>query len=117
MLIWWQFADQERNDLSQIRNLIEVLCQALDSYRPKDYDELTLEEFVTKFQPTKTTLSTITIWTRAMLGVEPSEVSALYFLAYCRSGGGLLQMRSDRVGGGQHLRCKTGKPEDFARHL
>jgi monoamine oxidase len=43
-----------------------------------------------------------------MLGVDPAEVSALYFLNYCKSGGGLLQLRSDLKGGGQHLRIRQG---------
>ena len=49
-------------------------------------------------------IATATIWTPAMLGQEPEDVSALYFLNYCKSGGGLLQMRSDRRHGGQYLR-------------
>lgn len=43
-----------------------------------------------------------------MLGQDPRDISALYFLTYCKSGGGLLQMRSDREGGGQHLRIRQG---------
>jgi monoamine oxidase len=43
-----------------------------------------------------------------MLGQNPNDISALYFLSYCRSGGGLLQMRSDRKGGGQHLHIRQG---------
>lgn len=43
-----------------------------------------------------------------MLGLEPSDLSALYFLNYCKSGGGLLQMRSDRKDGGQYLRIRQG---------
>jgi monoamine oxidase len=43
-----------------------------------------------------------------MLGLEPSDISALYFLNYCKSGGGLLQMRSDRKDGGQYLRIRQG---------
>lgn len=51
---------------------------------------------------------TASVWTRAMLGHEPEDISALFFLNYCKSGGGLLQMRSDRKGGGQHLRIRQG---------
>lgn len=43
-----------------------------------------------------------------MLGHEPEDISALFYLNYCKSGGGLLQMRSDRRGGGQHLRMRQG---------
>jgi monoamine oxidase len=51
-----------------------------------------------------------------MLGLEPSDLSALFFLNYCKSGGGLLQMRSDRKGGGQHLRIRQGT-QSIARGL
>lgn len=51
---------------------------------------------------------TASVWTRAMLGHEPEDISALFFLNYCKSGGGLLQMRSDRKSGGQHLRIRQG---------
>ncbi|KAF5976588.1 YjgF/Yer057p/UK114 family [Fusarium bulbicola] len=43
-----------------------------------------------------------------MLGQDPKDISALFFLSYCRSGGGLLQMRLDAKGGGQHLRVRQG---------
>lgn len=43
-----------------------------------------------------------------MLGQEPEDISALFFLQYCKSGGGLLQMRSDREHGGQFLRIRQG---------
>lgn len=43
-----------------------------------------------------------------MLGIDPRDISALFFLNYCISGGGLLNMRSDRKGGGQHLRIRQG---------
>jgi hypothetical protein len=49
-----------------------------------------------------------------LLGLEPSELSALFFLDYCKSGGGLNNMRSDRMHGGQFLRIATGK--SFEQH-
>lgn len=55
-----------------------------------------------------------------MLGVDPCEVSALYFLEYCAAGGGLMTMRSDRKDGGQYLRIRQGMSafaEGMARKL
>lgn len=69
---------------------------------------MTLEDFIKQQGAGTKALATVTIWTRAMLGCEPSELSALYFLDYCKSGGGLLQMRSDKKDGGQYLRIRTG---------
>lgn len=53
----------------------------------------------------------VNIWTVAMLGTESNAVSAIFFLHYCRAGGGFLQMRSDEKGGGQHLRFRGGAQE------
>lgn len=71
-------------------------------------DAMTFEAFLRSKNAGEASLATATVWTRAMLGLDPSDMSALYFLNYCRSGGGLLQMRSDRKGGGQHLRIREG---------
>ena len=94
----------------RIRDEFEELCQTIDIRNPwgAKHDDVTLEEFMKKQGAGERALGTVSIWTRAMLGCEPSELSALYFLDYCKSGGGLLQMRSDQKNGGQHLRIRTG---------
>jgi len=89
--------------------MFEDLCHTKDLRNPMGHDDITLEEFIKENGGGEISLATITIWTRAMLGCEPSELSALYFLDYCKSGGGIMQMRSDRKNGGQFLRVKTGK--------
>ncbi len=98
------------SDIVRIRDWFEELCQTIDIRNPwsPKYDNVTLEDFLKQQGAGAKTLSTVSIWTRAMLGCEPSELSALYFLDYCKSGGGLLQMRSDLKNGGQHLRLRTG---------
>lgn len=53
----------------------------------------------------------VAISTRALLGLEPSEMSALYLLDYIKSGGGILLMRSDKKHGGQYLRLRKGTQE------
>jgi len=107
-----------------IRDLVESLCQKVDISKPaasadvlgKNYDTMTLAEFVKSEGGGITALGTVSVWTRAMLGLEPSEVSALYFLDYCKSGGGLMQMRSDGKNGGQYLRIVEGT-QAFSEHL
>lgn len=95
----------------RIRDEFEELCHTIDICNPwgAKYDDVTLEEFMKKQGAGERALATVSVWTRAMLGCEPSELSALYFLDYCKSGGGLLQMRSDQKNGGQHLRIRTGR--------
>ncbi|KAF4982096.1 hypothetical protein FZEAL_2202 [Fusarium zealandicum] len=104
------FDEATKKNVVEIRDLCEAECQALDTWRPKDtaIDSLTFEAFLRSRGAGEAALATATIWTRAMLGVEPRDISALYFLNYCKSGGGLLQMRSDRKGGGQYLRIRQG---------
>ncbi|KAL1867531.1 hypothetical protein VTK73DRAFT_4134 [Phialemonium thermophilum] len=99
-------------DLVAIRDKAESVCQTLDIYDPVrtggHLDKITLEEWIKTEGGGETGLASAAIWTRAMLGLEPSEMSALFFLNYCKSGGGLLQMRSDRKDGGQYLRFARG---------
>ncbi|KAL2842696.1 hypothetical protein BJY01DRAFT_264435 [Aspergillus pseudoustus] len=112
------FGEATTKSVAEIRDMCEADCQAVDTWLPKDttLDSLTFEAYLRSRGATKTAIGTATVWTRAMLGLEPSEVSALYFLNYCKSGGGLLQMRSDRKDGGQYLRIRGGT-QTFAKGL
>ncbi|EXJ88506.1 hypothetical protein A1O1_05436 [Capronia coronata CBS 617.96] len=95
-----------------IRDKTEETCQSLQIKDPvrtgAHLDKMNFEEWVLANGGGKTGLASATVWTRAMLGMEPKELSALYFLNYCKSGGGLLQMRSDGKDGGQYLRLVNG---------
>ncbi|VUC33713.1 unnamed protein product [Clonostachys rosea] len=105
-----KFDKATADDVARIRDTCEADCQALDTANPKatSLDAMTFEAYLKSLNASETSIATATVWTRAMLGVEPSELSALFFLNYCKSGGGLLNMRSDRKGGGQHLRIRQG---------
>ena len=70
---------------------------------------MTLEEFVRSVNYSEQAMNMVKISTRALLGLEPSDMSALYLLDYCKSGGGLMLMRSDGKNGGQYLRLVQGK--------
>lgn len=105
-----QFPEPTKTHLASIRDMCEADCQALSASRPKSaaLDSLTFAAYLHSRTASPEALATARIWTRAMLGHEPEDISALFFLNYCRCGGGLLQMRSDRRGGGQHLRVRQG---------
>ena len=100
-----------------LRDLIETLSTGLDIHRPTNgdhesmtqYDQETVEEFVTREGFGPEAQDAIKVWTRVMFGLEPSDMSALYFLWYCRGGGGLLIMRGEKEHGGQYLRIKKGQ--------
>lgn len=94
----------------EIRSLLEKLCHEIDLQNPKgaEWDSLTLEEFIKQQGGGATALATARLWTRGLLGCEPREMSALYFLDYVKSGGGLMLTRSDMKHGGQFLRVRQG---------
>ncbi|KAK6365148.1 hypothetical protein LTS17_011626 [Exophiala oligosperma] len=107
------FSSQEELDnFAMFRDVVEARCQTIDIEKPwvtgKHYDSLTFEQFAKECGALPKTVEYANLWVRAMLGIDGSEISALYFLHYCKSGGGFVQMRSDGKHGGQHLRSKTG---------
>lgn len=115
----------EIEDVIRIRDLFESTCQQIDINSPmasgqrlrKDLDSITFEEWIKSHGPFKEdALNALKIGTRAMLGVEPNEMSALYFLDYCKSGGGYMLMRSDLKDGGQYLRVAQGT-QSFSKGL
>ena len=115
----------EIEDVIRIRDLFEATCQQIDISNPvasgqkirKDLDNLTFEDWVRSHGPFREdAMNALKIGTRAMLGVEPSEMSALYFLDYCKSGGGYMLMRSDMKNGGQYLRIAQGT-QSFSKGL
>lgn len=117
-----QFDPSTVSNVASIRDTAEAHCQALDTFQPEksqsstSLDSITFEAYLLSQGAGKTALATATLWTRAMLGQEPGDISALFFLNYCKSGGGLLQMRSDRKHGGQYLRVRQGT-QVFAKGL
>ncbi|KAH8805489.1 putative mao-B [Xylogone sp. PMI_703] len=108
------------DNLVKTRDLMESLCQKLDIWDTansgKEFDKYNLEEFLKSNGAGTSALASVTVATRAMLGLEPSEVGALFFLNYCKSGGGLLQMRADLKNGGQYLRI-VGGTQSFSTGL
>ncbi|TLD10498.1 hypothetical protein PgNI_06706 [Pyricularia grisea] len=112
------FDTASRKNVEEIRDMCEADCQALDTWKPEntELDSMTMEAYLRSRGASKAALASAMVWTRAMLGQDPADVSALYFLNYCKSGGGLLQMRSDRKGGGQHLRVRQGT-QFFAKSM
>lgn len=94
-----------------IRSLLETLCHQIDLRNPQnpEWDSLTLEDFIKQNGGGATALGTARLWTRGLLGIEPRELSALYFLDYVKSGGGLMLTRSDMKHGGQFLRIRQGR--------
>ena len=113
-------SDADTKDCIRIRDLVEETSQNASIFvegpERKALDSISFEQFIWEHGAGKRARTTAGIWTHAMLGVDPSEVSALYFLEYCRCGGGLMTMRSDCKDGGQYLRFHGGTSQ-FAQHM
>ena len=127
--LYWYNADplqfeskEELESFDKFREVVEERCQTIDIEKPwlgegKYYDSMTFDEFAKRSGASPKTVEYANLWVRAMVGIDGTEISALYFLHYCKSGGGFKQMRSDGKDGGQHLRSKTGKMHRCPLHL
>jgi monoamine oxidase len=115
---------EDIEDIVRVRGIFEDTLQKIDISKPvvsgrairQDLDSITFEDWVRSLGCREHALNALKIGTRAMLGVEPCDMSALYFLDYCKAGGGYLMMRSDRKDGGQYLRIAEGT-QSFSRGL
>ncbi|KAK5081239.1 hypothetical protein LTR05_008033 [Lithohypha guttulata] len=104
------------SEMLRIRQAFQDTCQTIDIHKSANgstpeavtLDQLSLRDWIIRNSESRTALASASVWTRAMLGLEPEQVSALHFLNYCKSGGGLLQMRMDTKHGGQYLRFVDG---------
>ncbi|PYH94189.1 amine oxidase [Aspergillus ellipticus CBS 707.79] len=101
--------DSEDEVVKQMKILFEEECSKIDleECHHCQHDEVTLEDFVRSRGGGPATLATVAVWTRVMLGCEPTELSAAYFFVYCKSQGGLMKMRSGQVQG-RYGTIKTG---------
>lgn len=75
----------------------------------KRLDSLTALEFAEEEFGTDLSKMLVTTLTRAILGVDADELSALYLIDYVKSGTGLGNISSDLKDGGQYLRNRQGK--------
>lgn len=96
----------------EVRSRVEALCHTVTiadfDQVLAEYGHMSMDELIICMGATDTVRRLVNIWTTAMLGVESTQISSIFFLHYCQAGGGLLQMRSDDAGGGQHLRFRNG---------
>ncbi|KAI8649619.1 Amine oxidase [Fusarium keratoplasticum] len=74
----------------------------------KRLDSLTALEFAEEEFGTDLSKMLVTTLTRAILGVDADELSALYLIDYVKSGTGLGNISSDLKDGGQYLRNRQG---------
>ena len=61
---------------------------------------MSLVQFVISKGATQKTVDMVRVWSRVMVGIEATEMSAQSFIEYTGKGGGLKQLRSDQKHGG-----------------
>lgn len=106
-----QFDAVTMEHLDKIQHMVDEDTKHTDVWNPTnpDLDMINFATYLRRNVGTNdTALNTASTWSRAMMGQEPRDISALYFLNYCAAFGGLLQLRSDGPDGGQHIRIKEG---------
>ncbi|KAL2061259.1 hypothetical protein VTL71DRAFT_7532 [Oculimacula yallundae] len=105
-----KFSEAQVTNLEKIRDIIHDLSVAYGSKTGsvENYDQMSLEQFAISKGASERTVDMIRVWTRVMVGIEASEMSAQFFIEYTGKGGGLKQLRSDQKHGGQYLRFRKG---------
>lgn len=74
-----QFNEATKESIAYIRDLAEADCQRLDCAYPRDagLDSMTFAAYLRANGATDGAFRTASVWTRAMLGHEPENISAL----------------------------------------
>lgn len=75
----------------------------------EEIDQLTFREFCVTRAETEDVAGFADLICSALLGVESTEVSALYMLHYFKCGTGIDNLLSDKKNGGQYLRNRDGE--------
>ncbi|RUS14991.1 hypothetical protein BC937DRAFT_93054 [Endogone sp. FLAS-F59071] len=59
-----------------------------------EYDNMTVESFINTYCKSEDAKQSIMLAVRCIFGAEPGEISFLWFLYYCKSGGGIMSLSS-----------------------
>ncbi|XP_046437398.1 probable flavin-containing monoamine oxidase A [Daphnia pulex] len=76
--------------------------------KAQEYDAMTMETFVKNSARTQGVRDTIQAACRSVIGADLDRVSALFFLAYANSAGGVMKLLMATENGAQELRVKGG---------
>ncbi|XP_041826922.1 probable flavin-containing monoamine oxidase A isoform X2 [Melanotaenia boesemani] len=96
--------------LSKIDRLCGTVCVQDPSKTPNavELDSMTLHSFVEQHAWTAEIKEHIEVCTRAAFGMQPSQMSFLFFLMYAAAAGGLLALLESSPGGAQEFKIKGG---------
>ncbi|XP_023647001.1 probable flavin-containing monoamine oxidase A isoform X2 [Paramormyrops kingsleyae] len=105
-------------DLTQVMwkidRLLQTVCveDPVSAPRALEYDSMTLHSFIERNVWTQSLLAVVKealeLSTRSVFGMEPAQMSFLYFLMYCAAAGGALRLLEATPGSAQEFRVKGG---------
>ncbi|XP_016091519.1 probable flavin-containing monoamine oxidase A [Sinocyclocheilus grahami] len=101
-------------DFTQILRRIDHLTQTISVEDPMScpnaelFDGMTLHTFMEKHIWTTQVKEELALCSRIVFGLEPSQVSFLFFLMYSAAAGGTLRLLETTPGSGQEFRVKGG---------
>jgi len=109
-----QLNADEKVELTKFFENIDGMGEKLDPEDPSTFkdaaelDSMDLIEYCKKYLPGRVASLMANALARGFLGVEGTEISALFFIDYVRSGCRLESLASDLKGGAQYLRARQG---------
>ncbi|XP_035391620.1 probable flavin-containing monoamine oxidase A [Electrophorus electricus] len=101
-------------DFIQFLWKIERLCKTVSVEDPmttpnaQQLDSMTLQSFMDRNIWTTELIEEIGLCSRSVFGVEPSQLSFLYFLMYSTSAGGIMRLLESTPGSAQEFKVKGG---------
>ncbi|KAM6984839.1 putative flavin-containing monoamine oxidase A [Aplochiton taeniatus] len=101
-------------DLSQLLWRVDRLVAKVSVEDPSktpnatELDSMTLQSYLDRHTWTQELKEEIALSSRAVFGMEPSQMSFLYFLVYAAAAGGLLRLLESNPGSAQEYRVKGG---------
>ena len=103
-------------DLVKNAAMLDSICQPLSMVKtsrgPDDpYDSQSLASFLKSNCWFTVVRDIVSVICRVSLGLEPSQVSALFFLRYCKGAGGLMPLCEAKKGCGQESRIHGGSQQ------
>jgi monoamine oxidase len=109
-----KFSEGEKDQLIAFFKNIDDMGDKLDPQDPSTFkntvelDAMTLDEYCHKFLPGRVAALIANATARGFLGVESTEISALFYIDYVRVGFKRESLTSDLKGGVQCLRARQG---------
>ncbi|XP_076016078.1 putative flavin-containing monoamine oxidase A [Genypterus blacodes] len=101
-------------DLTQLLWKMDRLCATVCVQDPSrtpnavELDSMTLHSYLKQHAWTQDLREEMGLCSRSVFGMEPSQMSFLYFLAYAAAAGGLLPLLESTPGSAQELKIKGG---------